>query len=522
MKWALAGLTGVMCVLAIAPRELFFLAWFAYVPLLWAHRESSAKQAFLLAWVAGIVANLGNFYWIYELIVSHSALPAVLAVFVTFLLAAQQGLREALWLGLAKRFDTESWPALLTYPTLYVAIEFLYPTIFPVHLGDSQSACALTHQVVDIAGPVGLSWVLMAFNVGLFLLLKKRKVNVQSGLALGLLVLTLVYGQFRITQFEAIMGRAPKLRVGMVENNVGLGMVNMEIAMRQITLAADLAAKENPDLIVFPETAVKTPPPMHLVEGSTEWSPSDTGYYPLNMVQSSQDQRFSVQQGYKVPVLFGCTIIDPDRPGPVPGRSALHNGAFMLDEQGQVLGTALKNRLLVFGEYVPGSSMFPWIYSKVLTKASALYPGTEPAVIEFQDHRVGVTICYEDILPSFSYELLQKKPHLLINLTNDGWFGKTAEPYTHLALAQARAIEGRLYMVRSTSTGVSAFIDPLGRVMKQSDIDEPETLVADVAWMPGGSLFAAGGYYFGWLCVLLSVIWIGLRRKAMNSSSTEE
>lgn len=522
MKWALAGLTGLFYILAMAPRDVFVLGWVAFVPLLWAHRDVTAKRAFLLAWVAGIVANLGNFYWIYELMVSHSALPAPVAVFGTFLLAAQQGLREALWLGLAKRFQDKTWPVLLTYPTLYVGVEFLYPTIFPIHLGDTQSACALTHQVMDLAGPFGLSWVLVAFNTGLFLLLQERKMQVQSGISLGLLGLTLLYGQYRISQYEALMSEAPKLRVGMVENDVGLGLVNMEIAQRQISMAGQLAAKENPDLIVFPETAVKTPPPIHVVEGSTEFRAPDTVFYPLSMIRSSQDTRFAVQQGYRTPVLFGCTIRDPDREGPVPGRYALYNGAFMLDEAGQVLGTALKNRLLVFGEYVPGSRMFPWIYSKILTKASALYPGTEPAIIDFRQHRVGVTICYEDILPSFSYELLQMKPHLLINLTNDGWFGKTAEPYTHLALAQARAIEGRLYMVRSTSTGVSAFIDPLGRVMSQTSIHDPETLVADVAWMPGGTVFAAGGYYFGWLCSLLSIVWLIVRRRARNLPSEAE
>lgn len=497
-----------MLFLATAPRPMFFLAWLAFVPLLRAHRNSTVKMAFLLGWVAGIVANFGNFYWIYELVVAHSAIPAVGGILVTLLLAIQQGLKEAIWLGAARYLGDKLAPAAFTYSVVYVAVEFLYPIIFPIHLGDTQAYSLYTRQVMDIAGPAGLSAVIMAFNLTLFQFLDQKRRPRYLAAAAAILVGTLGYGYARVVQYDRIIARADKIRVGMVENNIGVGQTTMETARRQIMLAAQLAATENPDLIVFPETAIKTPPPTHKV-GDFIAPSASSRFYPLSMTESAQNEIYSVQQGYNTPVLFGSTAIDPDRPGPVPGRPALFNGAFLLDENGKVLGTALKNKLLMFGEYVPGSSWFPWIYSEVLTKASALYPGEQPSAIPFNGHKIGVSICYEDILPGFSYELLQKKPNLLVNLTNDGWFGKTAEPYTHLALAQARAVESRLFMVRSTCTGVSAYIDPLGRVLSQSDIDEPEVMVAEVAWLKGGSLFSVIGLYFPWLCVLLTVssIW---------------
>ena len=116
--------------------------------------------------------------------------------------------------------------------------------------------------------------------------------------------------------------------------------------------------------------------------------------------------------------------------------------------------------------------------------------------------------CYEDILPDFSYDLIQKRPELLVNLTNDGWFGQTAEPATHLALAQARAIEARVYMVRATCTGISAFIDPLGRTVQVSERDQVQALAQEISWMPGGSLFGAIGSSFSWACVVLSILWL--------------
>lgn len=494
------------------------MGWLAYLPVLWAQRDASAKKAFLLGWLAGTVANFGNFYWCYELVVTHSAMPAVAAVGVTLLLALQQGLREGIWLGLCKRYEGGKWPMLLTVPTVYAATEFLYPTIFPLFLSNSQANCVWTHQAMDLAGPVGLSWLMVAFVTGSFILLNERRVDRQSATGIALLILTLLYGYVRVGQVEAEMAQAEKLRVGMVENDVGLGSLDLSLAKRQIDMARQLAQTQRPDLIVFPETAVRTPAPPFKSESQKEFARGTTRFYPLGITEVYNGDQFSVQLGYEVPVLFGCTAIDLNLPGPVPGRPALFNAAFMLDGGGRVLGTALKNELLIFGEYVPYSHLFPWIYSEILTASSALVPGTEPAVIEFQGHRVGVTICYEDILPGFSYELLQKKPELLINLTNDGWFGKTAEPATHLALAQARAVESRLYMVRSTCTGISAFVDPLGRIMKKTSIYEPETLVADVAWMPGGGLFRHLGPHISWAFVLLSLIWIFLRRRELAVS----
>ncbi len=513
VKWALAGLAGFLCFLAIPPRDQFWAGWIAFVPLLWAQRDVSAKKAFALGWVTGTLSNLGAFYWVYELMVTHSAMPAIGAVLATLFMGVQQGLREAIWLGLARRFQGGPWAQLLVFPTIYVAAEFLYPTVFPLHLSNSQHVFLWTHQLMDLAGPAGLSWVMMLFNIGLFQLLAQRKPTPQVGLALGLLVLTLVYGKVRVGQLEQMMADSPKLRVGMVENNVGIGQADFKTAMRQIDLARELANREQPDLIVFPETAVKTPPPTHLRKGQEPANGVPQRFYPLDMVSCAQDEQFSVQRGYRVPVLFGCTAIDPEREGPVPGRPALFNAAFMLDAEGNVLGTALKNKLLLFGEFVPGARYFPSIYTKILTQASALYPGTEPALITMDGRGIGVSICYEDILPNFSYELLQKEPQLLVNLTNDGWFGKTAEPAAHLALAKARAVEGRLYLVRSTCTGISSFIDPLGRSTQETDLESPETLVTEVAWMPGGTVFGAGGYYFAWLTVLISLIWIVWQRR---------
>lgn len=515
-SWILAATTGFLCYLAVPPQDFFAMAWFAYLPLLWSHRNQTARKAFFLAWLAGSISNLGAFYWNYELMVTHSAIPPVGGLLLVLFMAVQQGVREALWLAISRHLSLKGrGPRWLVYATVYTACEFFYPHIFPLHLSNTQHSCLLTSQTFDLAGPAGLSFLIMSFNLALWGLLEGRKEHL---VALGVLGFTLGYGAVRVHQVGQAMESAPRLKVGMVENGVGLVSSRDDLvnSMRLLqTLSAQAARQHQPELLVFPETAVKMPPPLHWVEG--EPGPTTGQFYPLHLSRLQQDQPYSPQVGHRTALIFGTTARDHTREGPIPGRKAMYNAAFLVDEEGVVLGRALKNKLLLFGEFIPGARYFPWIYTKILTRASSLSPGTEAGVLDFKGHRIGVSICYEDILPGFSHKLARGRPELLVNLTNDAWFGETAEPALHLALSKARAIELRLYLVRSTTTGISAFIDPLGRVMKQSRPQGPQALVEEVGWMPAGTPFAFIGLGFAWFCVLVTVFWLWAARGATGS-----
>src|SRR2546430_3255986 len=155
---------------------------------------------------------------------------------------------------------------------------------------------------------------------------------------------------------------------------------------------------------------------------------------------------------------------------------------------------------MIFGEYIPSYESIPW-FTKLFPEASNVNRGVDPAVFPFehagQTFKLGPLICYEDILPSFARRLAALHPNLFVNITNDAWFGKTAEPYQHMALAVFRSVEHRLEMVRAVDTGVSAHIDAAGRVIaKTASFDpltppapEPVTLLADVAMLDGGGLY---------------------------------
>jgi apolipoprotein N-acyltransferase len=180
---------------------------------------------------------------------------------------------------------------------------------------------------------------------------------------------------------------------------------------------------------------------------------------------------------------------------------------------------------MLFGEYIPFYDSIPW-FTKLFPEASNFNRGTEPASFPLQvagrDYRLGPLICYEDILPGFARRVAQLSPNAFINITNDAWFGRTAEPYQHLALAVFRSVEHRLEMVRAVNTGVSAHIDAAGRVVRASEtVDpladpqpKPVTLMAEAALLDGGGLYRYVGDLFGFLCLAALVVLLWRARPA--------
>ena len=210
-------------------------------------------------------------------------------------------------------------------------------------------------------------------------------------------------------------------------------------------------------------------------------------------------------RGFKTPILLGLLTYEPSQPdvSPIRDREArkMYNSAVLLDGDGKVLGRYDKNYLLIFGEYIPFGDVFPQFY-EWLPEASHFYAGDTVETFAFKGHQLGVMICYEDIIPRFTRKLAGKDPNVLINVTNDAWFGKTSEPYLHLALATVRSVENRLWLVRSTNTGVSAFVDAVGRIVQGTSLDDAEVLVADVPMLRTSTIYRSYGDLFAYGCLV--------------------
>jgi apolipoprotein N-acyltransferase len=217
--------------------------------------------------------------------------------------------------------------------------------------------------------------------------------------------------------------------------------------------------------------------------------------------KTADEDRNAVLRGFRTPLLFGVITSRTDE----DGRTRDFNSALLVDADGTVQGRYDKNLLLLFGEYLPLADTFPFL-RKWLPEAGDFTPGHEAVVLTSGDARLGVLVCYEGILPSFTRRVAQKDPNLLVNLTNDAWFGQTAEPDLHMQLAAFRAVEHRRFFVRSTNTGVSVVVDPVGRVLHRTSLTDPESFVADTVLLEGETIYRRFGDLFAWACAGITLL----------------
>jgi apolipoprotein N-acyltransferase len=242
------------------------------------------------------------------------------------------------------------------------------------------------------------------------------------------------------------------------------------------------------------------------------WSEAPLGRaYPEDRHQ--QMVKFDVTGKLGVPSIVGALLVrNPDRKKDPDAHREYFNVALMADEQGNVSSRYDKQHLLMFGEYLPFGDIFPIMY-KWSPNSSSFTPGSSFAPLEWKGHRITAMICYEDILPSFVNKLVDAgNPDLFVNLTNDTWFGNSTEPWIHFALAKFRSIEHRLFLVRVTNSGVSAIVDPNGRVTVQSGVYTKEALVGDARFMHERTIYSRIGDAPWWLLTAL-VAFASFRRR---------
>jgi apolipoprotein N-acyltransferase len=210
-----------------------------------------------------------------------------------------------------------------------------------------------------------------------------------------------------------------------------------------------------------------------------------------------------------VPALFGSVLV---RRVADAREYVLFNSALLSDSKGSIVGRFDKQLLLAFGEYLPFGETFPILY-EWSPHTGHFQSGTSFKPLSLGDHQIAVVICYEDVLPSFvNREMREGEPELIANLTNDAWFGDSTEPWIHLALAKLRAVEHRKFFVRSTNSGVSAFIDPVGRVISHPKTFEEVSQRATLRWLKGTTPYTLWGDGPWWLATLASIVFAFRRR----------
>ncbi|HPQ81328.1 MAG TPA: apolipoprotein N-acyltransferase [bacterium] len=475
---ALAALSGVLYFLSFVGFEQWYLAWICLVPLLFALDGASPKAGLLLGWLFGTVALTGGFYWTAYTIRVFAFMPWTAAVAGCLLLSFAQATQFAAF-GLAYawlRTSSRRSPVILA-TALFVASEFVSPQLFPHYFGNSQYLRLHIIQIADIAGVLGVSLLLAFVNAAIFAITRNaidRRFPWHTAAAVpAVLIAVVFYGHLRIGSVEALMEDAPKVRFGIAQANMGIyeKKRNPEKALRLNREMTQKLKTQGAEIVVWPETAVQAPV--------------------LDVYADSLPH--SVVGDIGTPLIIGALQRNFSLPG-----SPLFNVAILSDAAGRIEGSYRKQKLLMFGEYIPMGESFPGLYKK-FPYITRFRPGRSNDPIAFGDYLLSVNICYEGILPRLVRNMMKSGAHAIVNVTNDSWFGRTHEPMQHLALAAFRAVEHRRWLVRSTNTGISAFVDATGRIIERSPLMEPATLIRDVPMMEGKTAYATLGDFLGWL-----------------------
>jgi apolipoprotein N-acyltransferase len=498
----LSGTSGVLFPIAFIVPYGWILAWFLLVPLIISLENKSPGNAFRLGLLAGTVTNVVGTYWIIGTLVRFGGYPYVVSALFHLILSMYSGLSFALFAYISAKLGLFQKPGLLSallIASVWTSVEFLFPYLFPYGITNSQASFIPMIQIYDLFGMYSLSFLIVLVNVTLTRLIKsfreaspKPILEIITSLALALL--TISYGLWKIGIEDQKIADAPRIKVGIVQANFDFFEKNEDnedaISERHRSMSQSL---DSPDLVIWPETAVQAWIPL------SSDSLSDDG----KSIVPQVDGTYFMVGGLS----YSINKVSPD--GTISEEDINQfNTAFLTDPQGKILGRYHKIKLLLFGEYLPFSKYIPSL-KKLSPATGDFIPGSELNLFEIKekDVKIAPLICYEDIIPSFSRRFVNEGANLIVNLTNDAWFGRSTAPYQHLLLSIPRAVETRRYLIRSTNTGISAVIDPVGRIVADTGIFEQATLEEEVGIMDGEkTLYTRTGDIFSWGCL---VFWVG-------------
>jgi apolipoprotein N-acyltransferase len=480
-----AALSGFLYYASFPGLDLWPLAFVAWVPWLCALEKAPSGVAFRSGLTMGLVVVFFGFYWLFGMLETFSGFPWPLCALFMFLLSLYQAVRFGLlgWLYVRARRSFVGPPAGVAFVLAFAASETAWPMLFPFTFAGSAVPVPILIQVAEIGGQLLVALTLLGPNWALSRLAlwasgriadkapldlaSLRPLRVGLGVGFGALLVSLLYGAVRMPMVDAEVRAAKKIKVGLVQANMGLMEKRtnfQEGKQRHVDLTKKLK-NEGAEFVVWSETSLA---------GAV--SESDAfRYYEQTLTKN-----------LRVPALVGAVL---SRPVDDARHNIYFNSALLADKKGKIRGRYDKHFLLAFGEYLPFGEKYPELY-EISANSGRFSPGTTLEPLELGDHRIAVIICYEDIVPSFVKDLMNtNNPELIVNMTNDAWFGDSSEPWEHMALSVFRAVEHRRFFVRSTNSGISGFVDPNGRILKKTKTFEIAAESQELAWLAGRTPF---------------------------------
>lgn len=419
-------------------------------------RATSGKNAFKYGWLAGTLATTGCYYWMVLPVQLYGGLPWFVALPCPVILAAALSIYYGLFsLGMyhAGR-QIIGVPLCLFAGITWAAMEMLMGTMFSgfpwTNLASAFAPWSIAIQGASIVGAYGLSGVFAALAVAGLLYSTYRSALF---LGVGLTALIIGFGVYRSNTFD--IGER-NFMVSIIQGNVDQGEkwvpeYQAATVKRYGELSIQAILAHNPKVLVWPETAM----PFYLQD------PSDLRNGVEILARKMETPIITGSPAYRVTNMKTRDYV-------------LYNRAWLMDTTGRTTQSYDKEHLVPFGEYMPFEDWIP--FEKLVQAAGDFLPGQNNRPLIVDGVALGMLICYEAIFTELAQKQVERGAEILVNISNDAWFGKTSAPNQHLNLSIMRAVEQGRWLVRGTNTGISAFIDPTGRLAAVGTQFEAESL----------------------------------------------
>jgi len=550
--WALAVVSGILQVLPFpiaGPTPLWRTAfcWIALLPLLFALLANDKRgnpltinQGFLLGYVCGFVWYLGNCYWIYQTMYLYGALAKPIAAGILVLFCLYLGLYHALFGTLISTFRNRfgRQTALLLVPFAWVAVELARARITGLPwdiLGVAQVDNPLLTRLAPITGTYGLSFIIAAVNALWLIRIRVREHRFTRPVltVAGVAIIVLYVVALRL--IAAPKPDATTATATLVQENLEVGAANtgpQPTTEEFLQSFSYLSRYPSPRFLLGIPELPGTPSVYLIRRQSASEAPDTNSPTPTDLIVwpespapfSDSDPQFrnaiaALAREAKAPVIVGNTGFEPStstRSGYIP-----YNRASFVTADGNFDGHYDKMHLVPFGEYVPFKDLF-FFAKNLLNEVGSFEPGKQRTVFNTGGHTYGAFICYESIFGDEMRQYPLEGADVLINISNDGWYGDTSAAWQHLNMVRMRAIENHRWVLRATNTGVTAAINPDGRVTAAAPRHQRTSIRVHFAYEHDITFYTRYGDLFSYACALvttLALIISLIRRSALQRPS---
>ncbi len=518
--WLLVGLSSLLQIVIFPLPGLYVLSWVAFAPLIVALlrarpagalevdgatnlQAATPGQAFLLAYVSGILWYAGTCYWIYDTMHDHGGLSVAAAALALFLFCLYLGLYHGLFgllVGLVAGPGRDHRRALVATPFLWVAAELARTRVtgFPWDLlGTAQVDNISLSRISTGTGVYGISFEIMLVNVALaaaFLVPRKKR----STLLLASVAAAAVLQAGRLVDAPAIPADHTAL---LVQENIPVDenwtRETFQRTLRELIGVSESGVSKSKDASALSASGAPTSK-----VGKVDlivWPESPAPFFSNDpLFRNPVSEMARATESWVVTGAIGSTTATLNG-----GAGEVFNSAALVSPSGDWTARYDKMHLVPFGEYLP----FPWLFSFAggLTKEVGEFKkGTSRAPLP-AGSPLGVFICYESVFPGEVREFADQGAQVFVNISNDGWYGDSGAYAQHLNQTRMRAIEDDRWILSATDTGVTASIDPYGRTVARLPRKMRGALEAPYALTSVTTFYTRHGDWFAWLCAIISI-----------------